>query len=61
MMPLGPETDSLGPAHGVDTVVPNPAPFLAQISAPQIDSIYVRNIFLMFGSVKTNFSISQAW
>ena len=40
---------------------PSPVPFLAATSAPQKDGVYVRSIFLTFGSVRTNFSISKAW
>lgn len=46
---------------GWDTAALSPAPLLSQTSASQIDGIYIRNIFLVFGSVKTNFSISKAW
>lgn len=43
---------------GLGTTVPQPG---TQTSLPQIDSVYVVNNFLTFGSVRTNFSISKAW
>lgn len=58
---MGLEASPMGVAHGVGLHCPQPHPTFGPNTAPQIDSIYVRNIFLMFGSVKTNFSISKAW
>lgn len=43
---------------GLGTAVPQPG---AQTLRPQIDSVYVVNNFLTFGSVRTNFSLSKAW
>lgn len=52
--------DQTASLSGRTQLSPSPAPILVQTPTSPVASVYVGNIFLMFGSVSSNFSISKA-